>query len=244
LPEWSKTGSNIFIQKLISNIIKYEKQKMLKTQESQIFEESKEYPVLATVNGIQIVKYSEKSVAAIGETTPFKDTIKDVGGKWNSKLKCGPGWILSAKKLEGLKTALSAAQKTTDLSPKLVRKVVRRKKVKTDELTLVKNEVVKAMNAEQSTSQLERIESKLDMILTLLGIMRVTPTGVAETSPEPTELPPHVPTKQEESVVKKMRKKVVKRRKKIKKSDQVPTSTVINTAEHVDQKPRKKLLGK
>ena len=205
---------------------------MLKTQEPQIFEESKEYPVLATVNGIQIVKYTEKSVAAIGETKAFKDAIKEVGGKWNSKLKCGPGWILSAKKLEALKTALSTT--STDPSPTLVRKVVRRKKVKVDELTLVKNEVVKAMHIKPSVSQLTRIETKLDTILTLLGTMGVT-------LPEPVDQPPPVPTK---PVVKKRRKKVVKRLKKIKKYDQVPHSATTKTIEHVDQKPRKKLLGK
>jgi len=149
---------------------------MLKTQEPQILEELKEYPVLATVNGIQIVKYTEKSVAAIGETTPFKDVIKEVGGKWNSKLKCGPGWILSSKKLDALKTALSTQTTTPiDPSPTLVRKVVRRKKVKTDELTTVKNEVVNALSTEPS-SQLSRIETKLDTILILLGTMGVTPT--------------------------------------------------------------------
>lgn len=213
--------------------------KMLKTQEPQILEESKEYPVLATWrNGIQIVKYTEKSVAAIGETKSFKDAIKEVGGKWNSKLKCGPGWILSAKKLEDLKTALSSTP--TDPSPTLVRKVVRRKKVKVDELTLVKNEVVKVLHSEPSVSQLTRIETKLDMILTLLGTMGVSPS-------EPSEPPPPVPTKPSdivEPVVKKTRKKVVKRRKKIKKSDQVPPPAITKTTEHVDQKPRKKLLGK
>jgi len=211
---------------------------MLKTQEPQILKESTKYPVLATVNGIQIVKYTEKSVAAIGETKAFKDAIKEVGGKWNSKLKCGPGWILSAKKLEALKTALSST--TADPSPKLVRKVVRRKKVKVDELTLIKNEIVTALSTEPS-SQLSRIETKLDTILILLETMGVTPTVVVETSPKQTEPPPPVPTKEVEPVIKKMRKKVVKRRKKIKKSNQVPTSTTI---EHVDQKPRKKLLGK
>jgi hypothetical protein len=217
---------------LISNIIKYKKQKMLKTQEPQILEESKEYPVLATVNGIQIVKYTEKSVAAIGETKAFKDAIKEVGGKWNSKLKCGPGWILSTKKLEALKTALSTT--STDTSPTLVRKVVRRKKVKVAALTLVKNEVVKVLHVEPSVSQLTRIETKLDTILTLLGTMGVT-------LPEPVDQSPPVPTK---PVVKKRRKKVVKRLKKIKKYDQVPHSATTKTIEHVDQKPRKKLLGK
>jgi hypothetical protein len=147
-------------------------------------------------------------------------------------LKCGPGWILSAKKLEALKTALSTT--STDPSPTLVRKVVRRKKVKVDELTLVKNEVVKAMHIEPSVSQLTRIETKLDTILTLLGTMGVT-------LPEPVDQSPPVPTK---PVVKKRRKKVVKRLKKIKKYDQVPHSATTKTIEHVDQKPRKKLLGK
>ena len=217
--------------------------KMLKTQEPQILEESKEYPVLATVNGIQIVKYTEKSVAAIGETKAFKDAIKEVGGKWNSKLKCGPGWILSTKKLEALKTALSTT--STDTSPTLVRKVVRRKKVKVAALTLVKNEVVKVLHVEPSVSQLTRIETKLDMILTLLGTMGVT-LPVPPIPTKPVDQPP-IPTKPVdvvEPVVKKTRKKIVKRRKKIKKSDQVPHPATTKTTEHVDQKPRKKLLGK
>ena len=219
---------------------------MLKTQEPQILEESKEYPVLATVNGIQIVKYTEKSVAAIGETKAFKDAIKEVGGKWNSKLKCGPGWILSTKKLEALKTALSTT--STDTSPTLVRKVVRRKKVKVAALTLVKNEVVKVLHVEPSVSQLTRIETKLDMILTLLGTMGVTlpEPPVPPVQTKPVDQPP-IPTKPVdvvEPVVKKTRKKIVKRRKKIKKSDQVPHPATTKTTEHVDQKPRKKLLGK
>lgn len=215
---------------------------MLKTQETQILEELKEsveYPLLATVNGIKIVKYTEKSVAAIGETKSFKDAIKEVGGKWNSKLKCGPGWILSAKKLEALKASLSS----TDPSPSLGRKVVRRKKVKVAALTLVKNEVVKVLPLEPSVCQLTRIETKLDNILSyILGTM-----GLPEAVNQPPHVPPHVPPKPVdvvEQVVKKTRKKIVKRRKKIKKSDQVPHPTTIETAEHVDQKPSKKLLGK
>jgi hypothetical protein len=189
------------------------------------------------VNGIQIVKYTEKSVAAIGETKSFKDAIKEVGGKWNSKLKCGPGWILSAKKLEALKTALSS----TDPSPPLTRKVVRRKKVKVAALTLVKNEVVKVLSIEPSVSQLTRIETKLDNILSyILGTMGLP----EEVKPPPTPPVPPKPVDVVEQVVKKTRKKIVKRRKKIKKSDQVPHPTTIETIEHVDQKPSKKLLGK
>jgi len=41
----------------------------------------------------------EKSLVLIGDTKPFKDVIKEVGGKWNSNLSCGPGWIFPKKAL-------------------------------------------------------------------------------------------------------------------------------------------------
>jgi hypothetical protein len=41
--------------------------------------------------------YSENSFVIYGETKPYKDEIKNLGGKWNSNLKTGPGWIFSNK---------------------------------------------------------------------------------------------------------------------------------------------------
>lgn len=58
--------------------------------------------------GIEIVPdYSEKAFAVIGDTKPIKDTLKKLGGAWNSNLKCGAGWIFSKTKLETVKEALS-----------------------------------------------------------------------------------------------------------------------------------------
>ncbi len=59
---------------------------------------------------IQIVDYSEKSFAVIGETKPIKDQIKELGGKFNFRLSCGPGWIFSKTKLEEVTNFLT--QKT------------------------------------------------------------------------------------------------------------------------------------
>ena len=41
--------------------------------------------------------YSDNSFVIYGETKPYKDEIKALGGKWNSNLKVGPGWIFSNK---------------------------------------------------------------------------------------------------------------------------------------------------
>lgn len=49
---------------------------------------------------IQIVDYSEKSFAVIGETKPIKDHLKELGGKFNFRLSCGAGWIFPKTKLQ------------------------------------------------------------------------------------------------------------------------------------------------
>lgn len=44
---------------------------------------------------ITVSDYSEKSFVVKGDTKKYKDSIKELGGKWNSNLKDGGGWIFS-----------------------------------------------------------------------------------------------------------------------------------------------------
>ena len=46
---------------------------------------------------VQIVDYSEKAFAVVGDTKPIKDQLKKLGGRFNGKLSCGAGWIFSNK---------------------------------------------------------------------------------------------------------------------------------------------------
>lgn len=49
---------------------------------------------LSPTKNIEIVQYTERSIAIIGsDTKEFKDSLKAVGGFFNLYLKCGPGWI-------------------------------------------------------------------------------------------------------------------------------------------------------
>lgn len=57
----------------------------------------------------ELISYSEKSLAVIGDTKPIKDTLKELGGRFNRFLKpdgpdseAVPGWIFSIKKKEEL----------------------------------------------------------------------------------------------------------------------------------------------
>lgn len=65
-------------------------------------------PAKATkAEGIQIVNYSEKAIAVIGDTRAIKDTLKTLGGRFNAHLTCGAGWIFSKSKEDALKAALN-----------------------------------------------------------------------------------------------------------------------------------------
>lgn len=46
----------------------------------------------------QIIDYSEKSVAVVGDTKAVKEQLKKLGGRFNPKLTCGCGWIFPKTK--------------------------------------------------------------------------------------------------------------------------------------------------
>lgn len=72
-------------------------------------ESNNKEPLSISVQGIEIVDYSEKAFAIIGDTKPIKDKLKELGGCFNGRLSCGAGWIFSKSKLDTVKQTLSIA---------------------------------------------------------------------------------------------------------------------------------------
>lgn len=64
-------------------------------------------PVEVAADEVQIIEYSEKSIAVIGNTYPIREKLKGAGGKFNKFLTCGAGWIFSKTKLEALQNLLT-----------------------------------------------------------------------------------------------------------------------------------------
>ena len=59
----------------------------------------------AKAEGLQMVDYSEKAVAVVGDTKPHAGKLKELGGRFNARLKCGAGWIFSKKKEAAVRAA-------------------------------------------------------------------------------------------------------------------------------------------
>ena len=57
---------------------------------------------------VQVIEYSAKAIAVIGNTKPIKDDLKRLGGKFNFRLSCGAGWIFSKTKTEEVVKFLQA----------------------------------------------------------------------------------------------------------------------------------------
>lgn len=64
-------------------------------------------PDTIDAKGVQIIDYSEKAIAIVGDTRAIKDTLKTLGGRFNSHLSCGAGWIFSKAKEATLREALN-----------------------------------------------------------------------------------------------------------------------------------------
>ena len=64
---------------------------------------------------IKCETYSDNSVVLRGpDTIKFKDTLKEFGGKWNSNLKGGAGWIFSLSAKEKITKFLEIIKMTTE----------------------------------------------------------------------------------------------------------------------------------
>lgn len=63
--------------------------------------------ILEIKKELQIIDYSPKSFAIIGETKAVKEKLKELGGKFNFRLTCGPGWIFPKKKAYTVRKALN-----------------------------------------------------------------------------------------------------------------------------------------
>lgn len=61
---------------------------------------------------INIIDYSEKAFAVVGDTKAVKDSLKKMGGRFNAKLSCGCGWIFSNKMREEVETFISSGEVT------------------------------------------------------------------------------------------------------------------------------------
>lgn len=59
------------------------------------------------IRNVEIIDYSEKAIAVIGDTKEIKDYLKEFGGRFNFRLSCGPGWIFPKSKREQIEDFLS-----------------------------------------------------------------------------------------------------------------------------------------
>lgn len=76
-------------------------------------EEDKEVKAM-TVEGIEVMDYSEKAVAVFGDTKVIKDQLKELGGRFNRSLNYNgekrSGWIFSKKQADKVKELITPTE--------------------------------------------------------------------------------------------------------------------------------------
>lgn len=96
--EFGSIKGNTFVVKKAAPVVKEEVKVVTKSENTKV-ETTKSN---STSNGVNIVDYSEKAIAVIGETFPIKDILSDLGGRFNKFLTIDgerkAGWIFSKTK--------------------------------------------------------------------------------------------------------------------------------------------------
>ena len=84
------------------------KKSSIKTEKA---EEAKEMEAV-TVEGLEMVDYSEKAIAVFGDTKAIKEQLKELGGRFNPSLNYNgekrAGWIFSKKKADAVRNLMAS----------------------------------------------------------------------------------------------------------------------------------------
>jgi hypothetical protein len=71
-------------------------------QEDSATEVSRESDIPA----LTLIDYSDKAFALVGDTRSIAARLRELGGRFNARLSCGPGWIFTKKREAAVRSAL------------------------------------------------------------------------------------------------------------------------------------------
>lgn len=102
--------TNFYLSIKVSDEYKVVEPKAKKSSvKAEKVEEAKEVEAV-TVEGLDIVDYSEKAIAVFGDTKAIKDQLKELGGRFNPSLNYNgekrAGWIFSKRKADEVRELL------------------------------------------------------------------------------------------------------------------------------------------
>lgn len=102
--------TNFYIHIKVSDEYKVIEPKAKKSAKAENIEEAKEVEAV-TVEGLEIVDYSEKAIAVFGDTKAIKEQLKELGGRFNPSLNYNgekrAGWIFSKKQADKVRELLA-----------------------------------------------------------------------------------------------------------------------------------------
>ena len=70
---------------------------------------------MTTSIDMEIIEYSEKAIVVQGDDTrKYKDSLKTLGGKYNGRLRTGPGWVFPKNMKNKIENAINSEFKNVN----------------------------------------------------------------------------------------------------------------------------------
>lgn len=57
---------------------------------------------------LRMLEYNDHALAVVGKTKKYKADLKKMGGRYSPHIKCGPGWVFSARRRKELERYITA----------------------------------------------------------------------------------------------------------------------------------------
>lgn len=110
--------TNFYLKIKVSDEYQIIEPKVKKNAPKKEQEENANVVEPVTVEGLEIVDYSEKAIAVFGDTKAVKEQLKEFGGRFNPSLNYNgekrAGWIFSKKKADEVRELLAPAKSEED----------------------------------------------------------------------------------------------------------------------------------
>jgi Large polyvalent protein associated domain 29 len=129
------------------------------TEQTETTNKVQEVATFTEVKGeINILDYSEKAFAVVGDTKPIKEKLKALGGSFNARLTCGAGWVFSKKKLDEVTKALSNEETETIKEVEKMPDTLRTEIIKTVEF-FADQDIKKCGEITNSTKEIANVQN-------------------------------------------------------------------------------------
>jgi hypothetical protein len=127
---------------------------------------------MSRFTNITVTDYSNNSVVVEGETIKYKEDLKKLGGKYNAKLKNGPGWIFPKSSEKNIISFINGGKRlVSEEEEQTANEISKQKSKEWKEKQTFKSPIISEQKTDDVLTELKNIMTELMLIKKSLNVI-------------------------------------------------------------------------